>query len=92
MLGKMTISENPAFDTKSLDGLRRSARDNSPESIKAATTQFEALFVNMMLKSMRQQVDKMACSIANKARLIRRCWTSSCHKKLRVAVWVWPMP
>lgn len=54
MLGKMTISENPAFDTKSLDGLRRSARDNSPESIKAAATQFEALFVNMMLKSMRQ--------------------------------------
>ncbi|TXI88741.1 MAG: flagellar assembly peptidoglycan hydrolase FlgJ, partial [Burkholderiaceae bacterium] len=50
----MTISENPAFDTKSLDGLRHAARDNSPESIKAAATQFEALFVNMMLKSMRQ--------------------------------------
>lgn len=54
MLGKLSISENAAFDTKSLEGLRRSARDNSPESIKAAATQFEALFVNMMLKSMRQ--------------------------------------
>ncbi|MBC3886109.1 flagellar assembly peptidoglycan hydrolase FlgJ [Undibacterium griseum] len=43
-----------AFDSKSLDGLKQSAKDNSPESIKAAAKQFEALFMNMMLKSMRQ--------------------------------------
>ncbi|MBC3870155.1 flagellar assembly peptidoglycan hydrolase FlgJ [Undibacterium oligocarboniphilum] len=43
-----------AFDSKSLDGLKQSAKDNSPESVKAAAKQFEALFMNMMLKSMRQ--------------------------------------
>ena len=54
MIGKVDISENLAFDTKSLDALRQSAHNNSPEALKSAATQFEALFVNMMMKSMRQ--------------------------------------
>lgn len=43
-----------AIDTKGVDSLRRSARDNSPEALKEASKQFEALFLNMMMKSMRQ--------------------------------------
>ncbi|MBC3929601.1 flagellar assembly peptidoglycan hydrolase FlgJ [Undibacterium sp. CY21W] len=55
MIGRADLSDNKlAFDSKSLDGLKQSAKDNSPESIKAAAKQFEALFMNMMLKSMRQ--------------------------------------
>lgn len=54
MIGRADMSDQLAFDSKSLNALRQSSRDNSPESIKAAATQFEALFVNMMLKSMRQ--------------------------------------
>lgn len=54
MIGRTDMSEQLAFDSKSLNALRHSSRDNSAESIKAAATQFEALFVNMMLKSMRQ--------------------------------------
>jgi flagellar protein FlgJ len=54
MIGRTDMSEQLAFDSKSLNALRHSAKDNSAESIKAAATQFEALFVNMMLKSMRQ--------------------------------------
>lgn len=54
MIGRADMSDQFAFDSKSLNALRQSSRDNSPESIKAAATQFEALFVNMMLKSMRQ--------------------------------------
>lgn len=42
-----------AIDTQSLESLKQSAKQNSPESLKAAAKQFEALFVNMMLKSMR---------------------------------------
>ncbi|GGI16328.1 MAG: flagellar assembly peptidoglycan hydrolase FlgJ [Oxalicibacterium faecigallinarum] len=42
-----------AIDTKSIESLKQSAKQNSPESLKAAAQQFEALFVNMMLKSMR---------------------------------------
>src|SRR5690606_39890434 len=36
-----------------LDNLKRAAHDNSPAALKATASQFEALFVNMMLKSMR---------------------------------------
>lgn len=42
-----------AIDTQSLETLKQSAKQNSPEALKAAAQQFEALFVNMMLKSMR---------------------------------------
>ncbi|MBR7798780.1 flagellar assembly peptidoglycan hydrolase FlgJ [Undibacterium fentianense] len=54
MIGRADISDKLAFDSKGLDSLRHSTRENSPESIKAAATQFEALFINMMMKSMRQ--------------------------------------
>ncbi len=42
-----------AFDANSLNDLKRAARDESPEAIKAVAKQFEAIFMNMMLKSMR---------------------------------------
>lgn len=52
--GRGDVSDKLAFDSKGLDALRQSAKDNSPESLKAAATQFEALFVGMLMKSMRQ--------------------------------------
>lgn len=42
-----------ALDSKDVDGLRQAARQNSPEAVKATAKQFEALFMNMVLKSMR---------------------------------------
>lgn len=54
MIGRTDISDKLAFDSKGLDELRQSSKSNSPESLKEAAKQFEALFVNMMLKSMRQ--------------------------------------
>ncbi|MBC3916401.1 flagellar assembly peptidoglycan hydrolase FlgJ [Undibacterium sp. CY18W] len=54
MIGRTDFSDKTAFDSKSLDELKQSARNNSPEAIKGAAKQFEALFMNMMLKSMRQ--------------------------------------
>ncbi|GAB3459717.1 flagellar assembly peptidoglycan hydrolase FlgJ [Massilia terrae] len=47
------LSASLAFDTQSLGGLKQSAKTNSPDALKGAATQFEALFINMMLKSMR---------------------------------------
>lgn len=42
------------LDPRSLNELQRLAReDNSPESLRAAARQFEALFMQMMLKAMR---------------------------------------
>ncbi len=54
MVNPPDISQHLAIDIQGLSKLQRSARDNSPESIKAVAEQFEALFLNMMLKSMRE--------------------------------------
>ncbi len=47
------LSGKVAFDANSLNGLKQAARENSPEAIKGVAKQFEAIFMNMMLKSMR---------------------------------------
>jgi len=41
------------FDINGLSNLKRQVKENSPEAIKAAAQQFEALFLQMVLKSMR---------------------------------------
>lgn len=43
-----------ALDTKSLGDLKQSAKAGSPEALRGAATQFEAMFINMMMKSMRE--------------------------------------
>lgn len=43
-----------AIDAKGIESLKQSARQNSPDSLKAAAKQFEALFMNMIMKSMRE--------------------------------------
>ena len=42
-----------SIDPKEIDALRQSARQNSPDAIKAVAKQFEGLFLNMVMKSMR---------------------------------------
>ncbi|KIF82156.1 flagellar assembly peptidoglycan hydrolase FlgJ [Noviherbaspirillum autotrophicum] len=54
MVNRINPSDNLAIDTKGLDSLRRSAHDNAPEALKTAAKQFEALFMNMIMKSMRE--------------------------------------
>jgi flagellar protein FlgJ len=48
------LSANLAIDSKGMGELRQSARAGSPQALKTAATQFEAMFVNMMMKSMRE--------------------------------------
>ncbi|MES2297821.1 MAG: flagellar assembly peptidoglycan hydrolase FlgJ [Pseudomonadota bacterium] len=47
------LSQQLALDAKGLGNLRQAARANAPDALKKAATQFEALFINMMMKSMR---------------------------------------
>lgn len=54
MMNGADLSGNVAFDTNSLNSLKHAAKENSPEAIKAVAKQFEAIFMNMMLKSMRE--------------------------------------
>jgi peptidoglycan hydrolase FlgJ len=53
MISGADLSGNVAFDANGLNGLKQAAKENSPEAIKGVAKQFEAIFMNMMLKSMR---------------------------------------
>ena len=59
MISAQTPSQTPtqinALDPRSLAGLQRLAREeNSPEALHAAAKQFEALFLQMVVKAMRE--------------------------------------
>lgn len=41
------------FDNRALADIKRLSKDNDPKALKAAARQFEAMFLQMMLKSMR---------------------------------------
>lgn len=53
MINPADLTGKLAIDVRGVNELRQTARDNSPEALKAAAKQFEALFMNMVLKSMR---------------------------------------
>ena len=48
------FSSKLVMDANGLSALKNASKDQSPASIKAVASQFEAMFVNMMLKSMRE--------------------------------------
>jgi len=48
------IAKNLALDSQGLDGLRVQARQEPDKALKLAAKQFETVFMNMMLKSMRE--------------------------------------
>lgn len=47
------INANLAISAQSLDSLRAKAKQSPDQALKAAAQQFEAVFMNMMMKSMR---------------------------------------
>lgn len=51
MIGAPSIPS--VFDAQSLSGLKNGLRRDDPQALKAAARQFEAVFLQMMLKSMR---------------------------------------
>ncbi|PWC14279.1 flagellar assembly peptidoglycan hydrolase FlgJ [Brenneria roseae subsp. americana] len=51
--GNLMDQASAAYDVQSLNGLRREAVQNTPGSLHKVAQQVEGLFVNMMLKSMR---------------------------------------
>ena len=53
MINQLDISSDFALDVNSVGKLRLAAKTDSQSSIKEVAKQFESLFVNMMLKSMR---------------------------------------
>ncbi len=53
MANGVDINGKLAIDANGLNNLKQAAKENSPEAIKDVAKQFEAIFMNMMLKSMR---------------------------------------
>jgi len=55
------LNKGPSIfsDLQSLNGIRKQAQKDSNAAIKAAAKEFEAFFMNMMLKSMRQAGEVM---------------------------------
>ena len=53
-LSSTDASQSLALDVQALGALRASAKQNSPQALRDSAKQFEALFLNMVLKSMRQ--------------------------------------
>ena len=54
MLGTQDISSRFALDVQSVDKLRLQAKLDPDAALKAVAQQFEGIFMNMMLKSMRE--------------------------------------
>ena len=54
MISSSDLSAKLALDVQGLNELKLGARQSSPEAVKAAAQQFEAVFMNMLMKSMRE--------------------------------------
>jgi len=54
MINSFDISGRLAVDAQSVDRLRLQAKQDPEQALKGAARQFEALFMNMLLKSMRE--------------------------------------
>jgi len=54
MSNPLNTSAKLALDTQSLEQLRAQAKHSPDQALKAAAQQFESVFLNMMLKSMRE--------------------------------------
>jgi flagellar protein FlgJ len=71
-------SQSIAIDAKSLGNLKAAAKKNSPEALNQAAKQFEALFLNMVLKSMRDATP----TDANQTSSDRKIFTSMLDQQI----------
>ncbi|MBZ0068744.1 MAG: flagellar assembly peptidoglycan hydrolase FlgJ [Thiobacillus sp.] len=53
-IGGADLSSKFALDVQGVNQLKLEAKQSSPEALKAAAQQFEAVFMNMLMKSMRE--------------------------------------
>lgn len=78
--------DQPAFDVRSLDALKREAGRASPGALKAAAKQMEGIFVQMMMKSMRDATFKDELMNSQSAECTPPCTTSRSRRTLPGAV------
>jgi peptidoglycan hydrolase FlgJ len=54
MIGGTDLTSKFALDVQGVSQLKLAAKQSSPEALKSAAQQFEAVFMNMLMKSMRE--------------------------------------
>ncbi|BBP01238.1 flagellar assembly peptidoglycan hydrolase FlgJ [Sulfuriferula nivalis] len=69
MINAADMTDKFSVDPQGLAALKRAAKDNSPDAIKAVAKQFEAVFMNMMLKSMREATPQDGMTDNDQSRL-----------------------
>jgi Rod binding domain-containing protein len=79
MLGTTDISASLSLTPGGMDRLKLQAKNDPKAAVQAAAQQFEALFLDMMLKSMREAVPEEG------ARCIAACWMVSYRRKCLLA-------
>jgi peptidoglycan hydrolase FlgJ len=69
MVTSADLSSQLALDVQAVNGLRIEARKASQAGLESAARQFEALFMNMMLKSMREATSQDSLLDSDQSRL-----------------------
>lgn len=82
MINQTDTSTNFALDVKGIGDLRLKAKLDNTEGIRIAAQQFEALFMNMMLKSMREAVPKSGLFDSNQTDLFTGILDQQTSQKL----------
>lgn len=76
MISDSKLLASAAWDAQSLNELKAKAGEDPAANIRPVARQVEGMFVQMMLKSMRDALPKMACSAASTLACIPVCMTS----------------
>lgn len=81
------------LDPRSLADLKRQAREGSPQALAAAAKQFEALFLQMVLKSMRDATPSNGLMDSDQTRMFQSLLDQQLAQNLaQGAAPVWPGP
>ena len=86
----MIPTNQVVLDSRGLDDLKRTARDSPDKALRTAATQFEALFMNMILKSMRESLPKDGLMASSAGETFTGMLDQQLHKSLQVKVPAWP--
>jgi flagellar protein FlgJ len=71
MLPASDLSAKFALDVTSVEALKREARSDPDKALRSAASQFEALLMQMMLKSMREAADAGASTDSHDSKLYK---------------------
>lgn len=82
MIGAQDISSRFALDAQSVDKLRLQTKQDPDAALKAVAQQFEGIFMNMMLKSMRDATPQDGLFDSEQSRLYTQLFDQQLAQKL----------